>query len=109
MQDSVIQFSDLSLNDSILSAHKRNTLNFIANVGTQSFVASIKTGSNKYKKLVKEGKFIASQSAWRGSLRVRDAIVFMLLNRKCGRISACSALIRAWASRTMLRRHSLDT
>ena len=42
-------------------SHKRNTLNFIANVGTQSFVASIKTGSNKYKKLVKEGEFIASQ------------------------------------------------
>jgi hypothetical protein len=29
----------------------------------------------------------------------------MLLNRKCGRMSACSALIRAWASSTMLRRH----
>ncbi|ALS34861.1 hypothetical protein PTRA_b0372 [Pseudoalteromonas translucida KMM 520] len=40
--------------------NKRNTLNFIANVGTQSFVGSIKTGSNKYKKIVKEGQFIAS-------------------------------------------------
>jgi dipeptidyl aminopeptidase/acylaminoacyl peptidase len=42
-------------------SHKRNTLNFIANVGTQSFVASIKAGANNYKKLVKEGRFIASQ------------------------------------------------
>jgi dipeptidyl aminopeptidase/acylaminoacyl peptidase len=41
-------------------SHKRNTLNFIANVGTQSFVASIKTGSNKYKKIINEGHFIAS-------------------------------------------------
>ena len=41
-------------------SHKRNTLNFIANVGTQSFVASIKTGSNKYKKIINEGQFIAS-------------------------------------------------
>ena len=37
------------------------------------------------------------------------AIVFMLLNRKCGRISACSALTLACASRTMLRSHSLET
>ncbi|WP_372762375.1 prolyl oligopeptidase family serine peptidase [Pseudoalteromonas sp.] len=42
-------------------SHKRNTLNFIANVGTQSFVASINAGANNYKKLVKEGRFIASQ------------------------------------------------
>ncbi len=41
-------------------SNKRNTLNFIANVGTESFVASIKAGSNKYKKLIKEGRFIAS-------------------------------------------------
>ena len=41
-------------------SHKRNTLNFITNVGTQSFVASIKTGSNKYKKIINEGQFIAS-------------------------------------------------
>ncbi|QMW16235.1 MULTISPECIES: alpha/beta hydrolase family protein [Pseudoalteromonas] len=41
-------------------SHKRNTLNFIANVGTESFIASIKTGSNKYKKIIQEGKFIAT-------------------------------------------------
>lgn len=39
-------------------SHKRNTLNFIANVGTESFVASIKTGSNKYKKLVKRANLL---------------------------------------------------
>ncbi|WP_404343760.1 prolyl oligopeptidase family serine peptidase [Pseudoalteromonas mariniglutinosa] len=41
-------------------SNKRNTLNFIANVGTQSFVASIKPGSKKYKKIINEGQFIAS-------------------------------------------------
>jgi len=41
-------------------SNKRNELYFIANVGTQSLVAKIKTGSNKYKKVVKAGKFIAS-------------------------------------------------
>ncbi|WP_232848594.1 S9 family peptidase [Bowmanella yangjiangensis] len=41
-------------------SHKGQTLNFIAEVGTQNFVATIKPGSNKYKKLVKEGQFIAS-------------------------------------------------
>ena len=41
-------------------SHKRNTLNFIANVGTESFIASIKTGSKKYKKIIEEGRFIAS-------------------------------------------------
>ena len=34
-------------------------------------------------------------SASTGSLRVRLAMVFMLLNRKCGRIRACSAWMRA--------------
>ena len=37
-----------------------NRLNFIAQIGTESVVASIKPNSNKYKTLVKAGKFIAS-------------------------------------------------
>ena len=41
-------------------SHKRNELYFVANVGTQSIVATIKTGANKYKNVVKAGKFIAS-------------------------------------------------
>ena len=41
-------------------SNKRNELYFIANVGTESIVAKIKTASNKYKKVVKAGKFIAS-------------------------------------------------
>ncbi|MBL4942143.1 MAG: S9 family peptidase [Colwellia sp.] len=41
-------------------SNKRNELYFIANIGTQAIVAKIKTGSNTYKKVVKAGKFIAS-------------------------------------------------
>ncbi|GHG04251.1 S9 family peptidase [Thalassotalea marina] len=48
-------------------ANKSNTLNFIANIGTKSVVATIKPGSNKYKSRVKAGKFIAS------SLSVSDS------------------------------------
>ncbi|MDX1361674.1 MAG: S9 family peptidase, partial [Pseudoalteromonas tetraodonis] len=74
----------------------RNTLNFIANVGTQSFVASIKTGSNKYKKLVKEGKFIASQLsvsdsdktlALRGNTAKHPNEVFIVRSNKATRLT----------------------
>ena len=41
--------------------------------------------------------------------RVSDAIVFMLLNRKCGRIRACSARTRLCASASTLRRHCCET
>ncbi|KJY90019.1 S9 family peptidase [Pseudoalteromonas piscicida] len=41
-------------------SNRKNQLTFIANVGAESFVGQIKVGSNKYKKLIKEGKFIAS-------------------------------------------------
>ena len=34
-----------------------------------------------------------------------QAMVFMLLNRKCGRMRACNALIRARDSSTIERRH----
>ncbi|WP_394185271.1 S9 family peptidase [Pseudoalteromonas tetraodonis] len=77
-------------------SHKRNTLNFIANVGTQSFVASIKTGSNKYKKLVKEGKFIASQLsvsdsdktlALRGNTAKHPNEVFIVRSNKATRLT----------------------
>lgn len=77
-------------------SHKRNTLNFIANVGTQSFVASIKAGSNKYKKLVKEGKFIASQLsisdsdktlALRGNTAKHPNEVFIVRSNKVKRLT----------------------
>ena len=77
-------------------SHKRNTLNFIANVGTQSFVASIKTGSNKYKKLVKEGEFIASQLsvsdsdktlALRGNTAKHPNEVFIVRSNKATRLT----------------------
>ena len=77
-------------------SHKRNTLNFIANVGTQSFVASIKAGSNKYKKLVKEGKFIASQLsisdsdktlALRGNTAKHPNEVFIVRSNKAKRLT----------------------
>ncbi len=77
-------------------SHKRNTLNFIANVGTESFVASIKTGSNKYKKLVKEGKFIASQLsvsdsdktlALRGNTAKHPNEVFIVRSNKAKRLT----------------------
>ena len=41
-------------------SNKSNRLNFIAQIGTESVVASIKPNSNKYKTVVKAGKFIAS-------------------------------------------------
>ena len=77
-------------------SHKRNTLNFIANVGTESFVASIKTGSNKYKKLVKEGKFIASglsvsdsdkTLALRGNTAKHPNEVFIVRSNKATRLT----------------------
>ena len=77
-------------------SHKRNTLNFIANVGTQSFVASIKTGSNKYKKLVKEGEFIATQLsvsdsdktlALRGNTAKHPNEVFIVRSNKATRLT----------------------
>ncbi|MFY8328358.1 S9 family peptidase [Pseudoalteromonas sp. ZZD1] len=77
-------------------SNKRNTLNFIANVGTESFVASIKTGSNKYKKLVKEGKFIASNLsisdsdktiALRGNTAKHPNEVFIVRSKKAKRLT----------------------
>ena len=44
-----------------------------------------------------------------GLERVSAAMVFMLLNRKCGRMRACSARMRASASISMLRFHSALT
>ena len=41
-------------------SHKSTKLNFIANIGTESIVASIKPGSNRYNTQVKAGKIIAS-------------------------------------------------
>ena len=41
-------------------SHKSEKLNFIAQVGTESVIASIKPNSKKYKTIVKPGKFIAS-------------------------------------------------
>ncbi|MCG9771159.1 S9 family peptidase [Pseudoalteromonas piscicida] len=41
-------------------SNRKNQLTFVANVGAESLVGQIKVGSNKYKKLIKEGKFIAS-------------------------------------------------
>ena len=77
-------------------SNKRNTLNFIANVGTQSFVASIKTGSNKYKKLIKEGEFIASNLsisdsdktiALRGNTAKHPNEVFIIRGSKAQRLT----------------------
>jgi dipeptidyl aminopeptidase/acylaminoacyl peptidase len=77
-------------------SHKRNTLNFIANVGTQSFVASIKAGSNKYKTLVDEGQFIATQLsvsdsdktlALRGNSAKHPNEVFIVRSKKAKRLT----------------------
>ncbi|WP_462159680.1 S9 family peptidase [Pseudoalteromonas sp. GB56] len=54
-------------------SNKANTLNFVAQVSPESFIGQIKVGSNKYKKLVKEGKFIA------GSLSISDSDKTMAL------------------------------
>jgi dipeptidyl aminopeptidase/acylaminoacyl peptidase len=42
-------------------SNNSNKLNFIANIGTESIVAHIKPGSNRYKTQLKAGKIIASQ------------------------------------------------
>ncbi|WP_408607211.1 S9 family peptidase [Colwellia chukchiensis] len=42
-------------------SHNSDTLNFIAQVGTESIVANIKPGSKRYKTKLKAGKVIASQ------------------------------------------------
>ena len=77
-------------------SRKRNTLNFIANVGTQSFVASIKAGSNKYKKLVDEGQFIATRLsvsdsdktlALRGNSAKHPNEVFIVRSKKAKRLT----------------------
>ncbi|CAM4138935.1 S9 family peptidase [Pseudoalteromonas ostreae] len=77
-------------------SNKRNTLNFIANVGTQSFVANIKAGSNKYKKLIKEGEFIASNLsisdsdktiALRGNTAKHPNEVFIIRGSKAQRLT----------------------
>jgi predicted lactoylglutathione lyase len=50
-----------------------------------------------------------ASSARAGLLRVSAAMVFMLLNRKCGRMRACSACTRAVACSSTLCRHSCVT
>ncbi|NKC21401.1 prolyl oligopeptidase family serine peptidase [Pseudoalteromonas sp. S4498] len=77
-------------------SNRKNQLTFVANVGTESFVGQIKVGSNKYKKLIKEGKFIASNLSISDSdktiaLRANTAKhpneVFMIRSSKATRLS----------------------
>ncbi|MDW7549077.1 S9 family peptidase [Pseudoalteromonas peptidolytica] len=77
-------------------SHRKNQLTFIANVGAESFVGQIKVGSKKYKKLIKEGKFIASNLSISDSdktiaLRANTAKhpneVFMIRSSKATRLS----------------------
>ncbi len=77
-------------------ANRRNTLNFVANVGAESFIGQIKVGSNKYKKIVKEGKLIASNLSvsdsdktivLRGNTDKHPNEVFMLRGKKTKRLS----------------------
>ncbi|KZW98636.1 peptidase S9 [Pseudoalteromonas luteoviolacea] len=42
-------------------SNRKNVLNFVGHVGAESFVGQIKVGSQKYKKLIKEGKLIAGK------------------------------------------------
>ncbi|RRS09272.1 S9 family peptidase [Pseudoalteromonas sp. J010] len=77
-------------------SNRKNQLTFIANVGAESFVGQIKVGSKKYKKLIKEGKFIASNLSISDSdktiaLRANTAKhpneVFMIRSSKATRLS----------------------
>ncbi|MCG9761189.1 MULTISPECIES: S9 family peptidase [Pseudoalteromonas] len=77
-------------------SNRKNQLTFVANVGAESFVGQIKVGSNKYKKLIKEGKFIASNLSISDSdktiaLRANTAKhpneVFMIRSSKATRLS----------------------
>ena len=77
-------------------SNKRNELFFIANIGTQSVVAKIKPGSNKYKTVVKAGKFIASNLSIsnsdktvvvKGNTAQHPNEVFMLRGKKQTRLT----------------------
>ncbi|PAY01113.1 peptidase S9 [Pseudoalteromonas sp. HM-SA03] len=77
-------------------SNRKNQLTFVANVGAESFVGQIKVGSKKYKKLIKEGKFIASNLSISDSdktiaLRANTAKhpneVFMIRSSKATRLS----------------------
>lgn len=77
-------------------SNRKNQLTFVANVGVESFVGQIKVGSNDYKKLIKEGKFIASNLSISDSdktiaLRANTAKhpneVFMVRGKKATRLS----------------------
>ncbi|OUL58016.1 S9 family peptidase [Pseudoalteromonas ulvae] len=76
--------------------NRKNVLNFIGNVGAESFVAQIKVGSAKYKKLISEGELIASNLSVSDSdktiaLKANTAKhpneVFMLRGKKSTRLS----------------------
>jgi dipeptidyl aminopeptidase/acylaminoacyl peptidase len=77
-------------------SNKSNKLNFIAQVGTESIVASIKPGSSKYKTKIKAGKIIASNLSVsnsdktlvvKGHTAKHPNEVFMVRGTKATRIS----------------------
>lgn len=77
-------------------SNRKNVLNFIANVGAESFVATVKVGTAKYKKVISEGKYIASNLsvsesdktiALRANTAKHPNEVFLLRGKKATRLS----------------------
>ena len=77
-------------------ANKSNTLHFVAQRDTESFIAKIKPGSTKYKTSLKRGKLIARRQsisdtdktiAFAGHTRKHPSEAFILRGNKESRIS----------------------
>ncbi len=80
--------------------NKDNTLYFVAEVSPENFIGKIEVGDKKYKKVIKEGKFIASRLSISDSdktiaLRANTAKhpneVFMVRGKKATRLSNSNA------------------
>ena len=81
-------------------ANKSNTLHFVAQIDTESFIATIKPGSSKYKTNLKRGKLIAGRLsisdsdktvAFAGHSHKHPTEAFMLRGKKDIRVSDSNA------------------
>ena len=77
-------------------ANKSNTLHFVAQIDTESFIATIKPNTNKYKTTLKRGKLIAGRLsisdsdktvAFSASSRIHPNEAYVLRGKKESRVS----------------------
>ncbi|WP_372767791.1 prolyl oligopeptidase family serine peptidase [Pseudoalteromonas sp.] len=85
-------------------SNKSDTLNFVAQIDTESFIAKIKPGSTKYKTTLKRGKLIAGRLsisdsdktvAFAGHSRKHPSEAFILRGKKDIRVSNSNAWLSA--------------